>query len=77
LGAEHSDLLAANQCLLAGPNRDLVSILQWKLLQPNHFESLEALKQAILDFIGYYNQTAKAIRWSYTVEKLEEKLGVN
>jgi len=38
---------------------------------------LEALKQAILDFIGYYNQTAKAIRWSYTVEKLEEKLGVN
>ena len=28
------------------------SILQRKLLQPNHFESLEALKQAILDFIA-------------------------
>jgi hypothetical protein len=53
------------------------SILQRKLLQPNHFESLEVLKQTILDFIGYYNQTAKAIQWSYTVEKLEQKLGVN
>ena len=53
------------------------SILQRKLLQPNHFESLEALKQAILDFIAYYNQTAEAIQWSYTVEKLEQKLGTN
>jgi transposase len=53
------------------------SVLQRKLLQPNHFESLEVLKQAILDFIDYYNQTAKAIQWSYTVEKLEQKLGVN
>jgi len=53
------------------------SILQRKLLQPNHFESLEVLKQAILAFIAYYNQAAKPIQWSYTVEKLEEKLGVN
>jgi transposase-like protein/transposase len=53
------------------------SVLQRKLLQPNHFESLEVLKQAILDFIDYYNQTAKAIQWSYTVEKLEQKLGAN
>lgn len=53
------------------------SILQRKLLQPSHFKTLEALEQAILDFIGYYDQTAKAIRWSYTVEKLEQKLGVN
>jgi transposase len=53
------------------------SILQRKLLQPNHFESLEILKQTILDFMAYYNQTAKAIQWSYTVEKLEQKLGVN
>jgi transposase len=53
------------------------SILQRKLLQPNHFETLDDLKQAILDFIAYYNRTAKAIQWSYTVEKLEEKLGTN
>lgn len=53
------------------------SILQRKLLQPNHFESLEALEKAILAFIAYYNRTAKPIQWSYTVEKLEMKLGLN
>jgi len=53
------------------------SILQRKLLQPNHFERLGSLRQAILEFIAYYNQTAKPIQWSYTVEKLEQKLGTN
>ena len=53
------------------------SILQRKLLQPNHFRSLEALAEAIMAFIAYYNQTAKPIQWSYTVEKLEQKLGTN
>jgi transposase len=50
------------------------SLLQRKLLQPNHFCSLDALEQAILDFITHYNQTAKPLEWSYTVEKLERKL---
>ena len=50
------------------------SILQRTRLQPNHFESLQALKQAITDFIVYYNQEAKAIKWTYTIEKLERKL---
>lgn len=53
------------------------SILQRKLLQPNHFKSLEALEKAILAFIAHHNQTAKPIQWSYTIEKLEKKLGVN
>lgn len=53
------------------------SILQRKLLQPNHFESLDNLRQNILAFIAYYNQTAKPLQWSYTVEKLEQKLGTN
>jgi hypothetical protein len=53
------------------------SILQRKLLQPNHFERLGALRQDIMGFIAYYNQTAKPIQWSYTVEKLEKKLGTN
>lgn len=53
------------------------SILQRKLLQPNHFESLGSLRQDILAFIAYYNQTAKPLQWSYTVEKLEQKLGTN
>ena len=50
------------------------SILQRKRLQPNHFPSLEGLAEAIEAFIAYYNETAKPIRWSYTVEKLEHKL---
>ena len=53
------------------------SILQRKLLQPNHFERLGSLRQDISAFIAYYNQTAKPIQWSYTVEKLKEKLGAN
>jgi hypothetical protein len=50
------------------------SLLQRKLLQPNHFTSLDELQQAIADSIRYYNQTAKPLKWSYTVEKLEHKL---
>ncbi len=53
------------------------SILQRKLFQPNHFLSTAALEQAISDFIAYYNQNAKPIKWSYTVEKLERKLGMS
>lgn len=51
------------------------SILQRKLLEPNHFVSTDALEQAMAEFISYYNQTAKPIKWTYTVEKLERKLG--
>jgi hypothetical protein len=51
------------------------SILQRKLLQPNHFVSVTALEQAISHYIARYNQTAKPIKWTYTIEKLERKLG--
>ncbi len=50
------------------------SLLQRKLLQPNHFCSLDELEQAIHDFITRYNQTAKPLKWSYTVEHLEHQL---
>ncbi len=53
------------------------SVLQRKLLQPNHFTSPTDLEQAMLAFIAYRNQTAKPIQWSYTVEKLERELGMN
>jgi hypothetical protein len=46
-------------------------------LSGSHFERLGSLRQHILAFIAYYNQTAKPIQWSYTVEKLEKKLGAN
>ena len=51
------------------------SLLQRKLLQPNHFVSTTALETSLLEFISYYNQTAKPIKWTYTTEKLEQKLG--
>ena len=53
------------------------SILQRKVLTPNHFESITALTQRILDFIAHYNRTAKPIEWSYTVAKLNEKFATN
>ncbi len=37
--------------------------------------SPEDLEDSILDFLASYNQTAKPINWTYTVEKLERKLG--
>ena len=53
------------------------SILQRKLLQPNHFASLDELERAIEQFIEAYNRTTGPIRWTYTVEKLEKKLGIH
>lgn len=53
------------------------SILQRKLLQPNDFKDLAVLEKTILAFIAHYNQFAKPIHWSYTIEKLEQKLSVN
>jgi hypothetical protein len=53
------------------------SVLQRKLLQPNHFTSTDTLDSAIMEFIAYGNQVAKPIQWTYTVDKLERKLGMN
>ena len=53
------------------------SVLQRKLLRPNHFNSLQHLEQTILAFISHYNRTAKPIHWTYTVDKLQLKLGMN
>jgi transposase len=50
------------------------SLLQRKLLQPNHFSCRQELERAILDFMTHYNQTVKPLEWSYTVEHLERKL---
>jgi hypothetical protein len=51
--------------------------LQSKVLRPNHFESVEELVQTILSFIDYYNQNAKPLNWTYTVDKLAHKLGMD
>ncbi len=51
------------------------SIVQRKVLAPNHFESVTHLEHQLLDFIQYYNCTAQPIQWSYTVAKLDKKFG--
>jgi hypothetical protein len=51
------------------------SILQRKLFQPGNFGSLDELLQSIMEFVRCDNQKAKPIQWTYTVEKLERKLG--
>ena len=51
------------------------SVLQRKHLQPNHFLSTKDLERSLHEFIAYHNQAAKPINWTYTVEKLEQKLG--
>ncbi len=70
------------QILWLPPNaswRDQIEIwfrvLQRKLLTPNHFASVEALEQAIAAFIAAHNAQARPITWTYTSNKLEEKLG--
>jgi hypothetical protein len=52
-------------------------VLQRKLLEPNDFRDLGELEAEIGAFVVYYNETARPIRWSYTVEKLEAKRGMN
>lgn len=53
------------------------SKLQSKVLRPNDFENVAALVAAIESFIAYSNQAAQPIKWTYTVEKLENKLAAN
>lgn len=51
------------------------SVLQRKLLTPNNFHSTEELAQTIMEFIRCENLSPKPIHWTYTVQKLETKLG--
>ena len=51
------------------------SVLQRKVLQPNYFDNRDELTQAILDFVRCENESPKPINWTYTVDKLEKKLG--
>ena len=41
------------------------SILVRRALKRGNFPSLEALRERIVAFIAYYNQTAKPFRWTY------------
>ena len=51
------------------------SVLQRKLLSPNHFHSTDELAHSIMEFIRCENLSPKPIHWTYTVAKLKAKLG--
>jgi len=42
------------------------SILVRRVLKRGNFPSLDALRERILAFIAYFNQTAKPFKWTYT-----------
>jgi transposase len=42
------------------------SILVRRVLKRSHFPSLAALEARILEFITYFNKTAKPFQWTYT-----------
>ena len=52
------------------------SLLQRKHLQPNHFPSTDALENSLNEFIAYYNQAAKPINWTYTIDVPARVAGV-
>lgn len=53
------------------------SVLQRKVLTPNHFPNLEELSRRIMAFIEHHNRSARPIEWSYTVTQMEAKFGTN
>jgi hypothetical protein len=42
------------------------SIVQRKLLTPNHFSSLAQLEHSLLAFQGHYQQSASPFKWTFT-----------
>jgi hypothetical protein len=54
------------------------SIVQRKAVTPNHFNSLSALKDRLLDFQAHYQASAKPFQWKFTRQDLHsliKKLG--
>jgi archaellum component FlaC len=50
------------------------SVLQRKVLTPNDFESLDELKNRILDFQTEYEKVSKPFEWKFTREDLKKLL---
>ena len=42
------------------------SILVRRVLKRGNFVSVDALRARLLEFIAYFNQTAKPFKWTYT-----------
>jgi transposase len=86
-GSSHRGATACERLREAWPNLILVhtpvhaswlnqieiffSILQRKVLTPNHFESLERLEQTILAFQQRFSKLAQPFAWKFTRDDLK------
>ena len=50
------------------------SIVQRKALTPNNFRDLQLLAERLLEFVTFYNRTARPFAWNFTRDDLEERL---
>jgi len=50
------------------------AIIQRKVLTPNDFRSLEAVKKRLLDFQKRYQDVARPFNWKFTRKDMKEKL---
>lgn len=50
------------------------SVLQWKVLNPNYFESPNDLGNRILGFQDEYKKMAKFFKWKFTRKDLQKIL---
>jgi hypothetical protein len=50
------------------------SIVQRKVLTPNHFDDLDQLEQRLSDFERLYNQIAEPFTWNFTRDKMTDWL---
>jgi transposase len=89
-GSDHRGQASADRLRRAHPNAILVhtpvhaswlnqveiffSVIQKKVVSPNHFPSLEKLSETLLVFIERYNRTAKPFNWKYTADDLRDLL---
>lgn len=47
------------------------SILVRRVLRPSSFRSIDELRQRLLDFIAFFNKTAKPFKWTYSGRPLQ------
>jgi len=89
-GSDHRGKAAADRLRKAHPNAVMVhtpvhaswlnqieiffSVIQKKVVSPNHFPSLENLSETLLAFIDRYNRTAEPFNWKYTADDLKDLL---
>ncbi len=88
-GSDHRGQAAIDRLRKAHPNaimihtpvhaswlnqRDLLSIIQKKVVTPNDFASTQQLSETLLAFVNRYNQTARPFNWKFTSADLADLL---